>query len=54
MGPVPIVNAPRFVGDPPVLVAEAAASAKVLGWAPAHSDLEEIVRTAARWHEKGR
>jgi UDP-arabinose 4-epimerase len=39
---------PRRPGDPPVLVAATARSAEVLGFAPKHSDLETIVRTAWR------
>jgi UDP-arabinose 4-epimerase len=45
---VPISEGPRRAGDPPVLVAEVDKAAKVLGFAPQHSDLETIVRTA--WH----
>jgi UDP-arabinose 4-epimerase len=47
--PPPITFAPRSPGDPPVLVADAQAGARDLGWTPQHSDLESIVRTAAKW-----
>jgi UDP-arabinose 4-epimerase len=50
VGPVRVVDGPRSPGDPAVLVADAAAAASVLSWGPAHSDLERIVQTAAKWH----
>jgi len=43
-------SAPRRPGDPPALVADAAAAAHILGWAPKHSGLAEIVGTALDWH----
>lgn len=49
--PVPVREAPRRAGDPPVLVADASRAWARLGWRPAHSSLEEIVTTAWRWHE---
>lgn len=42
----------RRPGDPPTLVADASRAQTLLGWRPAHSDLETIVRSAWRWHEK--
>jgi UDP-glucose 4-epimerase len=39
----------RRPGDPPMLIAEAARIRAVLGWAPRHDDLEEIVASALRW-----
>lgn len=48
--PVPLVNAPRREGDPPVLVAAAGRARQILGWVPAYSDLDAIVRTAWTWH----
>jgi UDP-glucose 4-epimerase len=41
---------PRRRGDPPALVAAAEKARRVLGWQPAHTDLEEIIRTAWHWH----
>ena len=38
-------------GDPPVLVGDASLAAKRLGWRAERSSLENIVRTAWRWHE---
>jgi UDP-glucose-4-epimerase GalE len=39
----------RRAGDPPVLVADATRAREVLGWVPAHRDLEEIVASAWAW-----
>jgi UDP-arabinose 4-epimerase len=54
VGPVPIVEAQRSAGDPPLLVADAAASAEALSWSPRCSELDFIVQTAAAWHAKSR
>jgi UDP-glucose-4-epimerase GalE len=48
---IPSVAAPRRPGDPPELVARNAKAREVLGFLPEH-DLESIVRTAWRWHER--
>lgn len=40
----------RREGDPPALVAEARKAWEVLGWKPVHSDIDNIIRTAWRWH----
>lgn len=45
-------DAPRREGDPPVLVADASAARRTLGWTPEHSSLDEIVETALRWHKR--
>ncbi|WP_404379849.1 UDP-glucose 4-epimerase GalE [Caenispirillum salinarum] len=42
--------APRRAGDPPVLVADSSRAARLLGWQPRLSGLEDIVRTAHAWH----
>ncbi len=47
--PVPHRIGPRRAGDPPVLVADAGRARDVLGWEPAHPDLEEIVASAWAW-----
>jgi len=46
---VPVREAPRRPGDPPVLVADPSRFRRALGWAPRHSDLDTIVRTAWAW-----
>ncbi len=50
--PIPVQEKPRRVGDPPVLVAAATRVGEVLGWRPSHSDLDQIVETAWRWHNR--
>jgi UDP-glucose 4-epimerase len=47
---VPVEVRPRRAGDPPVLVASAEKTRRVLGWEPRHPSLEEIVATAWAWH----
>jgi UDP-glucose 4-epimerase len=47
----PVKVSPRRTGDPAALVADAARIRKVLGWAPAHDDLDEIVRQALAWEK---
>lgn len=46
----PHKDSPRRAGDPPALVADPSLAREVLRWEPRHSSLEEIVRTAWRWH----
>lgn len=48
---VTVVESPRREGDSPVLIAQADAAWRVLGWKPVCSGLDEIVSTACRWHE---
>ena len=43
---------PRRPGDPPALYADVSRIQTVLGWKPAHDDLEEIVASALRWERK--
>ncbi len=43
---------PRREGDVPVLLASKEKAERVLGWTLRHSDLEEIIETAWRWHKK--
>lgn len=54
---VPVQYGERREGDPPVLVANATKANTILGWKPAYTDLEEIIRTAWNWENgprKGR
>ena len=48
---VPIQIGPRRAGDPAKLVASGEKAKKELGWWPQHSSLENVIATAARWHE---
>jgi UDP-glucose 4-epimerase len=43
---------PRRPGDPAGIVADNAKIRQALAWAPAHDDLEEIVRHALAWEKK--
>ena len=52
--PVPAAVAPRRPGDPAVLYASSDAIARDLGWRPRFGDLDTIVETAWRWHERRR
>ena len=47
---IAVVSLPRRPGDPPRLVAALGRAAQLLGWRPAHSSLEEILRSAWAWH----
>ena len=49
---VPRVVTDRRPGDPPSLVASAEKARKVLGWQPAHSDLDTILKTAWDWFQR--
>jgi UDP-glucose 4-epimerase len=49
-----VKTAPRRAGDPPSLVADATKARRVLGWQPAHADIETIVRDAWRWEQRAK
>lgn len=51
-GCIAVSRSPRRAGDPPQLIADAAAATQLLGWRPAHSSLRCIVATAWNWHSK--
>jgi UDP-glucose 4-epimerase len=44
--------APRRAGDPSKLVADAKKAREVLGWNPQFPDIETIIESAWKWHEK--
>jgi len=50
----PVKEGPRRPGDPPGLYAYADKAYKLLGWKPQYGDIETIVGTAWRWHEKNK
>ena len=50
--PVPHRIGSRRPGDPPVLVADPALAKEKLGWSARLSDLNTIVETAWRWHQR--
>jgi UDP-glucose 4-epimerase len=47
--PIPHTVGPRRAGDPPVLVASNGRAREMLGWAPRHSSLEEMLGSAWAW-----
>lgn len=47
---IPVEFSKRRAGDPPVLVADASKAAKILGWKPRHSDVDNIIASAWKWH----
>lgn len=47
--PVPYSFGPRRDGDPVALVADVSRIKAELGWQAQHSDLDTLIRTAARW-----
>jgi UDP-glucose 4-epimerase len=49
---IPVVDAPRRPGDPPVLVADASQARAVLGWNPQYPALETIIEHAWAWERK--
>jgi UDP-glucose 4-epimerase/UDP-arabinose 4-epimerase len=49
---VPYSVGPRRAGDPPSLVADASRLKAAFGWTAQHSDLDTIIRTAARWQSE--
>jgi UDP-glucose 4-epimerase len=49
---IPAEIHPRRPGDPAVLVASSEKAMRELGWNPAYTGLDEIVRTAWIWHRK--
>lgn len=49
---IPAQVGPRRAGDPPVLVASSEAIISKLGWKPKYAELEEIIGTAWKWHQR--
>ncbi len=49
---IPFAIGPRRDGDPPVLVASAERARTVLGWAPTHTTLDEMVGSAWAWRQR--
>jgi UDP-glucose 4-epimerase len=46
------VESPRRPGDPAVLVASSEKIRQELGWQPQHTELDQIIDSAWRWHQK--
>jgi UDP-glucose-4-epimerase GalE len=51
---IPVREAPRRPGDPPILVADPSRARALLGFAPRFTELAPIVATAWRWHSRPR
>ena len=49
---IPILEAPRRPGDPPILVGSSGLARITLGWYPQYSDLNQIINHAWNWHQK--
>lgn len=49
---LPVKEAPRRAGDPPMLVADSSKLQKTLGWKPSHADIDEIVGSAFAWERR--
>ncbi|HRN69574.1 MAG TPA: NAD-dependent epimerase/dehydratase family protein, partial [Candidatus Woesebacteria bacterium] len=47
-----VENHPKRVGDPPMIYADNSKAKSALGFNPQHSDLQTIVESAWKWHEK--
>lgn len=47
-----VVETERRPGDPPVLVASSEKIKKELAWSPKHTEIEDIVASAWKWHQK--
>ncbi len=45
---------PRRLGDPSELVANSSKLQQTLGWQPQYSNLQTIINTAYKWHQKSR
>lgn len=49
---LPIRYADRRAGDPASIFADNTKAKKILGWEPKHSDIETIISSSWRWHQK--
>jgi UDP-glucose 4-epimerase len=49
---IPVEVCPRRPGDPAALVASSAAITRDLGWKPKHPQLDDIIASAWKWHQK--
>ena len=51
---VPFEVMERRAGDPPILLASSELATRTLGWVPQHSEIDNIVSSALRWHQNPR
>src|SRR5262245_3216963 len=50
--PIPVEIVPRRPGDPAVLIASSEKIRRELGWQPHHSNLQDIIGSAWKWHSE--
>ena len=49
---IPVVEKPRRAGDPPRLIAASEKARRDLGWQPKFQNIDAIIDSAWRWHQK--
>ena len=49
---IPVIERPRRAGDPPRLIAASGKIKAELGWEPRYQQLDAIVESAWKWHQK--
>jgi UDP-glucose 4-epimerase len=49
---IPVVEQPRRPGDPPRLIASSEKIKRELGWSPKFQQLDAIIESAWKWHQK--
>jgi UDP-glucose 4-epimerase len=49
---LPVEDAPRRAGDPPVLIADSTRARTELGWNPTRSSLDEMISSAWEWMQR--
>lgn len=49
---IPVLFGERRAGDPPRLVGDSARIQRELGWEPQYRELEQMIETAWRWHQR--
>jgi len=47
-----VVEAERRPGDPPILIADSSKAKNILGWKPQYTNIDDIIKTAWKWHRK--
>ena len=47
---IPIISAPRRIGDPSTLIAASDKAYQILGWNPQYTDIDTIIESAWNWH----
>lgn len=49
---IPVVEAERRAGDPPIMIGDSSRIKAELGWEPHYRDLKSIIASAWEWHQK--